>query len=60
MIAMDAPTFADLLRLYRQAAGLTQEQLAERADLSVHGIEKLERGAMHPYRDTARRNSSAT
>jgi transcriptional regulator with XRE-family HTH domain len=54
---LDHPTasFGDLLRHYRQAAGLTQEGLAERAGLSVHGIQKLERGVTHPYRDTARR-----
>ena len=47
--------FGDLLRQYRLAAGLTQEGLAERAGLSVHGIQKLERGATHPFRDTASR-----
>jgi predicted ATPase/transcriptional regulator with XRE-family HTH domain len=47
--------FGELLRQHRLAAGLTQEMLAERAGLSVHGIQKLERGATHPYRDTARR-----
>jgi non-specific serine/threonine protein kinase len=56
LIAMDAPTaFGDLLRHYRQVAGLTQHELAERAGLSVHGIQKLERGTTHPYRDTANR-----
>ncbi len=48
-------TFGDLLRQYRLAAGLTQEGLAERAGLSEHGIQKLERGATHPYRETAQR-----
>jgi transcriptional regulator with XRE-family HTH domain len=48
-------TFGDLLRHHRLAAGLTQEALAEQAGLSVHGIQKLERGATHPYRDTAER-----
>ena len=48
-------TFGDLLRQHRLAVGLTQAELAERAGLSVHGIQKLERGATHPYRDTARR-----
>ena len=47
--------FGELLRSYRQAAGLTQQELAERAGLSVHGIQKLERGTTHPYRDTANR-----
>jgi non-specific serine/threonine protein kinase len=44
--------FNDLLRHHRLAAGLTQEALAERAGLSVHGIQKLERGVTRPYRDT--------
>jgi non-specific serine/threonine protein kinase len=48
-------TFGELLRQHRLAAQLTQEALAERAGLSVHGIQKLERGATHPYRDTAQR-----
>ena len=39
-----APTFGDLLRKHRLAAGLTQEELAERAGLSVHGVQKLEQG----------------
>jgi predicted ATPase/DNA-binding CsgD family transcriptional regulator/DNA-binding XRE family transcriptional regulator len=47
--------FGDLLRERRIAAGLTQEQLAERAGLSVYGIQKLERGLTNPYRDTANR-----
>jgi predicted ATPase/DNA-binding XRE family transcriptional regulator len=47
--------FGALLRQYRLAAGLTQESLAERAGLSAHGIQKLESGATHPYRDTAER-----
>jgi predicted ATPase len=41
------------------AAGLTQGALAERAGLSAYGIHKLERGATHPYRDTAERLVSA-
>jgi predicted ATPase/DNA-binding NarL/FixJ family response regulator/DNA-binding XRE family transcriptional regulator len=48
-------SFGGLLRQYRQAAGLTQDGLAGRAGLSVHGIQKLERGVTHPYRDTALR-----
>jgi predicted ATPase/DNA-binding XRE family transcriptional regulator len=43
------------LRRHRVAAGLTQEALAERAGLSVTGIQKLERGPGHPYRDTVER-----
>jgi non-specific serine/threonine protein kinase len=48
-------TFGDLLRQHRLAAGLTQEGLAERAGLSEQGIQKLERGVTHPYRDTLQR-----
>ncbi len=47
--------FGELLRQHRLAAGMTQEGLAEQAGLSVHGIQKLEGGATHPYRDTAER-----
>jgi predicted ATPase/transcriptional regulator with XRE-family HTH domain len=39
-----AATFGDVLRRYRRAAGLTQEELATRAGLSVRGISDLERG----------------
>src|SRR5690242_15835838 len=43
----------DLLRHYRQAVGLTQEELAERATLSARAISELERGArQYPYRTT--------
>lgn len=46
-------TFAALLRRYRQAAGLTREELAERAHLSVRGITDLERGERRaPRKDT--------
>src|SRR6266849_8693399 len=57
MLTTSAPstTFGALLRHHRQVAGLTQQQLAERAGMSVHGVQKLERGATHPYRDTAQR-----
>jgi transcriptional regulator with XRE-family HTH domain len=48
-------TFADLLRQHRLATGLTQKALAERAGLSVYGIQKLERAVTRPYRDTTRR-----
>jgi hypothetical protein len=34
---------------------LAQQELAEPAGLSFHGIQGLERGATHPYRDTALR-----
>jgi transcriptional regulator with XRE-family HTH domain len=38
------PLFADLLREYRDSAGLSQETLAERSRLSVDAISLLERG----------------
>jgi predicted ATPase/DNA-binding XRE family transcriptional regulator len=41
----DAPAFGETLRELRIAAGLTQEDLAERTGLSVRGISDLERGA---------------
>jgi len=45
--------FGSLLRDYRLAAGLSQEELADRARLSVKTIGALERGERNsPYRDT--------
>jgi tetratricopeptide (TPR) repeat protein/transcriptional regulator with XRE-family HTH domain len=45
--------FSGLLRRRRIAAGLTQEQLAEQAGLSVRAIRDLERGATtRPYRNS--------
>src|SRR5437868_5482389 len=55
MQSVGSSSFGDLLRQFRFAVGLTQEALAERAGLSVHGIQKLERGVTHPYRDTLQR-----
>jgi transcriptional regulator with XRE-family HTH domain len=47
------PWFAVLLRGYRRAAGLTQEELAEHAGLSARALRKLESGAsLLPRRDT--------
>lgn len=46
-------SFGEQLRQLRQAANLTQEQLAERAGLTAKGISALERGARrHPYPHT--------
>jgi predicted ATPase/DNA-binding XRE family transcriptional regulator len=46
-------TFGDLLRQHRNAAGLTQEELAERSGLSVDTISLLERGEhRRPHRYT--------
>jgi non-specific serine/threonine protein kinase len=45
--------FGDVLRDYRRAAGLTQEELAERAGISPRSISEMERGGAHvPRRDT--------
>jgi predicted ATPase/transcriptional regulator with XRE-family HTH domain len=58
--ADDEPTtFGALLRQHRNDAGLTQEALAERAEMSVRGIQDLERGITRPLRDTLRRLSAA-
>ena len=52
--------FGDVLRRYRVGAGLTQEELAERAALSPRGISDLERAArQHPYPTTVRRLAEA-
>src|SRR5229473_2738021 len=49
-------TFGQLLRRYRTAAGVSQDELAEQAGLSAHGISDLERGArQRPYPDTVQR-----
>jgi predicted ATPase/transcriptional regulator with XRE-family HTH domain len=45
--------FGQALRDYRRAAGLTQEELAERAGVSPRSISGFERGTTHiPRRDT--------
>lgn len=52
--------FGQLLQRYRVAAGLTQEELAEEAGLSVRGISDLERGIKrHPRPYTARQLADA-
>lgn len=61
MVAAD-PTpaeFSRLLRQHRLEGGLTQEELAERAGLSVRGIQSLERGGTRPHRDTVARLTRA-
>src|ERR687885_215106 len=50
----EAQTFGALLRRHRLAAGLTQEQLAERAGLGARSVQDLERGVARPLRRTAR------
>ena len=52
--------FSDVLRRYRMSAGMTQEELAERAGLSARGISDLERGRRsRPYFETVRLLASA-
>jgi predicted ATPase/transcriptional regulator with XRE-family HTH domain len=51
--AMMETSFGDLLRQYRLAARLTQEELAERSGLSARGLSDLERGVRGlPRKDT--------
>jgi transcriptional regulator with XRE-family HTH domain len=45
-------TFAEELRRYRRARGLTQGELAEQAQLSERAISDLERGLKVPQRGT--------
>lgn len=53
MVTDRQPMFGELLRRYRLAAGLTQEELAERAHISRRAVSDLERGARRkPWRDT--------
>jgi len=53
MSAVNTPDFASLLRRYRRRSGLTQEELAERAGLSVASVSLLERGiTLAPQRAT--------
>jgi tetratricopeptide (TPR) repeat protein/transcriptional regulator with XRE-family HTH domain len=48
-----AVAFGTLLRRHRVAAGLTQEELAERAGISRRSIGDMERGVVHtPRKDT--------
>src|SRR5215204_2465720 len=48
-------TFADVLRHLRTAASLSQEDLAERAGLSLRGVSDLERGLRRaPHLTTVR------
>src|SRR5258708_5678456 len=48
-------TLSTLLKQFRAAAGLTQDELADRAHLSVRAISDLERGLRRaPHKDTLR------
>jgi DNA-binding XRE family transcriptional regulator len=53
VVSETVTTFGERVREHRRAAGLTQEQLAERAGVSPRSISELERGGAHvPRRDT--------
>jgi LuxR family maltose regulon positive regulatory protein len=53
-------SFAALLKRYRVEAGLSQEALAERANMSTRGVSDLERGLRRaPYRDTVAQLATA-
>jgi transcriptional regulator with XRE-family HTH domain len=57
---MSSPSFASVVRRYRLAAGLTQEELAERASLSLRTVGDIERGRIRrPYRRSAQLLGSA-
>jgi predicted ATPase/DNA-binding XRE family transcriptional regulator len=52
--------FGERLRHFREAAGYSQEELADRAGLSANAISALERGERkRPYPDTLRRLAEA-
>ncbi len=56
----DGGAFGSHLRACRRAAGLSQQELAERAGLSIRTIGNLERGASKwPYRDSLHRLADA-
>jgi transcriptional regulator with XRE-family HTH domain len=52
---LEARTFGEVLKHERLAAGLTQEELAERASISARAISDLERSVKHtPRRQTVK------
>ena len=52
--SVEPEAFPDLLRRLRRAEGLTQEQLAERANVSARSVSNLERAlGQRPHRETA-------
>jgi transcriptional regulator with XRE-family HTH domain len=53
-------TLGQLVRTYRHMAGLTQEELGEKADLSVRAVRNLEQGKVYrPRRGTLERLGDA-
>lgn len=55
----DRGSFGELLRRHRLMAGLTQEELAEQADLSPRAVAYLETGRRSPQSGTVRRLAAA-
>ena len=56
MASVASSLFGELLKRYRSSAGLTQDELAERAGLSARTISDLERGIKHrPHGYTVQR-----
>jgi len=51
--SMDASYFAGRLRELRESKGMSREELAEAAGLSVGGVRDLEQGHRHPTWSTA-------
>src|SRR5262249_10704654 len=49
---MTRPAFAELLRRHRDACGMSQARLAERAGLNEETVRELERGEKRPRRST--------
>jgi predicted ATPase/transcriptional regulator with XRE-family HTH domain len=60
VMAPDSTSFAEVLKRFRKTAGLTQEELADRAHLSRNAITALERGTRQsPHKDTVALLASA-
>ena len=60
MAALGTPDFGTLLRCHRLAAGLTQEALAERANVSARAVASLEQGTRRrPHRYTVEQLADA-
>lgn len=54
-LVAEPPSFGSRLRQLREAASLSQDELARRAQLTVHAVSALERGVRtRPYPHTAR------
>lgn len=60
MEAQAGKSFGPLLRRHREAAGLTQRELAERAGITANAVGMLERGERkHPQPYTVRQLADA-